>query len=134
MIQLPSAEGFEVLDEGTYPAKVENTENTTSKAGNPMVKVKLDINGVTVFDQIAITDKSLFRVRQVTDAIGLTKPGQKSASLNVDTLEELSSLLTGAMEGQSVTVSIVVDDSYDGKPRNKVDKYHPKQGIGLPLD
>ena len=67
----------EPLPEGSYEVQVSGTANTISQAGNPMVKLELDIigdpahTGRRIFDTLVLTDKVAWKLVQFMDALRL---------------------------------------------------------------
>lgn len=65
-----------VWPDGTYDFEVSNAEETTSKAGNDMVKLTIFIFNAagarwTIFDYLVGSPKAVFKVKQFAEAVGL---------------------------------------------------------------
>lgn len=74
---------------GIYQAKVSTAEMGQSKAGNPMVTVTIDITqgeykGWRGWHYLVMTEESAWKVKEFTDAVGLTKPGKKKGTWDTD--------------------------------------------------
>jgi hypothetical protein len=130
-----SAGAFPLLDPGSYEGRLFEVEGKDSKAGNPMLKVtiKLDDGKGRVFDNVTITDQSLFRVRQFLLATGIDEEVLESAELTP------SAVLAFAKEnvGNEVTVELGVElgttDQQTGRvydDKNRITKYvHPDAAL-----
>lgn len=72
--EIPDAN--EPVAPGTYDCTIVAAEPTTSKAGNPMIKIRwrIDDEGPAhhrnIFDNLVFTPAALWRVRQVLEALG----------------------------------------------------------------
>lgn len=70
------------VDPGVYRVQVEDVEADKSAAGNPMINVWYRItggafDGSTIVDRLTMTEKSMFRVVNFMQAIGLPTPKRK---------------------------------------------------------
>lgn len=101
---------------GTYHAEVSNFEETTSKAGNAMFVVYLEITegahaGKQIIDRLPQTEKAMFRSAAFLQALGV-KIAKKKIALNPRSLVYRP-------------VDIVVEDGepYNGKVKSEVREY-----------
>lgn len=62
---------FEVLPEGDYVGKIIECTETTSKAGDEMWKVRLQVKGTksSVFTNLVFMEKMLFNIKKLYEAI-----------------------------------------------------------------
>lgn len=61
---------------GDYPFEVVNAEEQTSKAGNDMVKLRLNVinaedRGHTIFDYLVGTEGAAYKLRHFAESVGL---------------------------------------------------------------
>lgn len=73
------------VPEGTYKAKVVNVEEVTTKKGDPMWKVRLEIvegpqAGQLLFDNIVWSEAALSRAKMIYSRLGLETSGLWDAS------------------------------------------------------
>lgn len=107
---------FSVPPIGEYNFMVMSAEKTFSSNGNPMIKVRLDLQGAdgSVFDNLVISDKMMWKLVSFFESIGLKKKG-----------EELS-LSIGDAADQAVGKEgfcKIKHETYNGEVRARVDKY-----------
>jgi hypothetical protein len=67
---------FTLLTPGEYPFTVQSFERKYASTGAPMVKLELDINGTTVYDNLVLMKKTEWKLSQFFIAIGLKKRGE----------------------------------------------------------
>ena len=101
---------------GEYNFMVMSAEKTYSQSGNPMIKVRLDLQGAdgSVFDNLVLTDNAMFKVVTFLESIGLKEKG-----------EELTMSIGDAVDkavGKEGRLKIK-HETYNGKLGAKVDKY-----------
>lgn len=111
--------GFHI-EEGSYPMRVEEVEQETSKSGNDMLKWVFkgtggEAKGKTFFLYTTLTKDSLWKLRQTLEALGQDIPDGPE-EIDLDDLEGLE--CTGVVE----------DDEYDGKIRSKLVKLETGNG------
>lgn len=107
------------LPAGKYTATVMNSEEKTSKSGNEMIELRLEISGddieegkgPIVYDNLVFTENSAWRIDQFRSALG--EDIVEGAEVEVEPDDLLDARV-------SVTLSV---DEYEGKKRNKVVQY-----------
>ncbi len=67
-----------LLEEGVYPFIVREVTQESSKAGNPMLKVKLEVlahdkSRRLLTDYLLATDKMIYKLKHFCDAVGFEK-------------------------------------------------------------
>lgn len=75
MIQYDPNDALACYPEGQYMATLQNAEETTSKAGNPMYKLEWKVYGpgeasMTLFDYILMDGKMTWKLKRLADALG----------------------------------------------------------------
>lgn len=107
---------FEVPAIGEYNFMVASAEKTFSSNGNPMIKVRLDLQGAdgSVFDNLVLTDNMMWKLVTFFESIGLKKKGEELKLSISDAVDKCS-----GMEGRLK----VKHETYNGKVSAKVDKY-----------
>lgn len=101
---------------GTYHAEVSDFEETTSKAGNAMFVVYLEITsgphaGQQIIDRLPQTEKAMFRSAAFLQALGV-KIAKKRISLNPKSLI-----------GRPVDIVVEDGEPYNGKVKSEVREY-----------
>lgn len=101
---------------GTYRAEVSDFEETTSKAGNTMFVVYLEITegphaGQQIIDRLPQTEKAMFRSAAFLQALGV-KIAKKKIALNPKSLI-----------GRPVDIVVEDGDPYNGRVRSEVREY-----------
>lgn len=101
---------------GTYRAEVSDFEETTSKAGNAMFVVYLEITegphaGQQIIDRLPQTEKAMFRSAAFLQALGV-KIARKKIALNPKSLI-----------GRPVDIVVEDGDPYNGRVRSEVREY-----------
>ena len=101
---------------GTYHAEVSDFEETTSKAGNAMFVVYLEITegphaGQQIIDRLPQTEKAMFRSAAFLQALGV-KIAKKKISLNPRSLI-----------GRPVDIVVEDGEPYNGKVKSEVREY-----------
>lgn len=108
---------FSVPPIGEYNFIVVEVEKTFSKSsGNPMLKVRLDLQGADgcVFDNLVLSDKAMFKVVTFFESIGLKKKGEELAMSIGDAADKAA-----GMEGRCK----IKHETYNGKVGAKVESY-----------
>lgn len=108
---------FSVPPIGEYNFIVVSVEKTYSKSsGNPMLKVRLDLQGAegSVFDNIVLSEKVMFKIVTFFESIGLKKKGEEMKK----TVGELADMATGK-EGRCK----IIHEQYNGKTQARVKEY-----------
>lgn len=101
---------------GTYHAEVSDFEEATSKAGNAMFIVYLEITsgphaGQQIIDRLPQTEKAMFRSAAFLQALGV-KIAKKRISLNPRSLV-----------GRPVDIVVEDGEPYNGRVRSEVREY-----------
>lgn len=101
---------------GTYRAEVSDFEETTSKAGNTMFVVYLEIvegphAGQQIIDRLPQTEKAMFRSAAFLQALGV-KIAKKKIALNPRSLI-----------GRPVDIVVEDGEPYNGKVKSEVREY-----------
>lgn len=101
---------------GTYHAEVTDFEETTSKAGNAMFVVYLEIiegphAGQQIIDRLPQTEKAMFRSAAFLQALGV-KIAKKKIALNPKSLI-----------GRPVDIVVEDGEPYNGRVRSEVREY-----------
>lgn len=115
----------EPVPAGTYDATIVAAEPTTSKAGNPMIKIRWRIDGGehdkrNIFDNLVFTTAALWRVRQVLEALGYAS--NFNGAVNPESLiGESATIVVTIQAGNGVNPE--TGEVYP--PRNNVAKVKP---------
>ena len=101
---------------GTYRAEVSDFEETTSKAGNAMFVVYLEITegahaGQQIIDRLPQTEKAMFRSAAFLQALGV-KIAKKKIALNPRSLI-----------GRPVDIVVEDGEPYNGRVKSEVREY-----------
>ena len=101
---------------GTYHAEVSDFEETTSKAGNAMFVVYLEITegahaGQQIIDRLPQTEKAMFRSAAFLQALGV-KIAKKKIALN-----------PRALIGRPVDIVVEDGEPYNGRVKSEVREY-----------
>lgn len=107
---------FSVPPIGEYNFIVVSADKTFSSTGNPMIKIRLDLQGAdgSVFDNLTLTDKAIFKVVTFLESIGIKKQGEELEMSIGDAVDK-----TVGLEG----FCKIKHETYNGKLQAKVDKY-----------
>lgn len=107
---------FQLPPIGEYNFMVVSAEKTFSSNGNPMIKVRLDLQGAdgSVFDNLVISDKMMWKLVTFFESIGLKKKGEE-LSLSIGDAADKAVGLEGFCK--------IKHETYNGEKRAKVDKY-----------
>ena len=108
---------FEVPPIGEYNFIVANIEKTFARSsGNPMLKVRLDLQGAdgSVFDNLVLTDNSMFKVVTFFESIGIKKKDEE-LEMSIGQAADKAVGLEGRVK--------IKHETYNGKLGAKVDKY-----------
>ena len=102
---------------GTYRAEVSDFEETTSKAGNAMFVVYLEITqgahaGQQIIDRLPQTEKAMFRSAAFLQALGVKIAKKKKIALNPRSLI-----------GRPVDIVVEDGEPYNGRVRSEVREY-----------
>ena len=107
---------FQLPPIGEYNFIVLSAEKTFSSNGNPMIKVRLDLQGAdgSVFDNLVISDTMMWKLVTFFESIGLKKQGEE-LSLSIGDAADKAVGLEGFCK--------IKHETYNGEKRAKVDKY-----------
>lgn len=106
-------EGFGLVPEGTYEARIKTAVEKQSQAGNDMWEISLQIvsgefAGRIIYDRLVFSPKAISRVRQFCDACGYVLPETGEVEM-----------ITGYFLDRRVGV-VIVHEEWNGKNRDKV--------------
>lgn len=107
---------FQLPPIGDYNFIVVSAEKTFSSNGNPMINVRLDLQGAdgSVFDNLVISDNMMWKLVTFFESIGLKKKGEE-LSLSIGDAADKAVGLEGFCK--------IKHETYNGEKRAKVDKY-----------
>ena len=108
---------FSLPPVGEYSFIVVSIEKTYAKSsGNPMMKVRLDLQGADgcVFDNLVLSESAMFKVVTFFESIGLKKKGEALTKSIGDLADEAKGL-----EGRCK----IFHEPYNGKMQAKVKEY-----------
>ncbi len=107
---------FSVPPIGEYNFMVVSADLTYSKAGNPMFKVRLDLQGADgcVWDNLLCTEEAEWKLHVFFESIGLKEKGKES-SLSISEAFEKAPGCEGRCK--------IKHGTYNGKTRAEVDRY-----------
>lgn len=120
---------FAPLPIGSYECIVSGAEVKQSKAGNPMINVKLTVREDidqqgkkrNFFDNVVIQDNMMWKVAQVTKAAGISEEEVN----NFDTLEELAAAIL-----YKPVVIKNKHEQYNGDTQDRVKSWHSTEQDG----
>lgn len=115
-LDLTGVESYTKASEGIHTCKIASIELTTSQGGDDMLKVTYEVikgadKGCKVFDNIVLTEKALWKLKALLQALGMKCDGK--IALDLDKLE-----------GKVLDVT-VVHEEYNGQMRAKVAETTP---------
>lgn len=101
------------VPEDDYRAKIAEIKQTESSAGDPMLVLTYQIvdgkyKGKKIIDRIVLTEKVLWKLRQVLEAMGKTVPS-KLFKLNID-----------GLIGPEVAITVVDGEPYKGRIKSEI--------------
>lgn len=108
---------FSVPPIGEYNFMVVSVEKTYAKSsGAPMLKVRLDLQGAdgSVFDNLVISEKAMFKVVSFFESVGVKEKG-KELDLSIGDAASKAEGLEGRCK--------IKHETYNGEVRAKVDRY-----------
>lgn len=121
-----------VLPEDDYLFSIAVCEQRQAKAtGNPNLHLELvtdpdthpEFGGVKVFIDLSLLEQSWFRTVEFLEAV-------KGESLEAEDEEGNMEFEPEDLVAKPVGAHVVVDDSYDGVPRNKITQFFPVAEFG----
>lgn len=80
-------EAYSRCSEGIHRAKIAEVQEKTSQGGDDMLQIKMEVvagadKGCTVFDNCVLTDKALWKFKQLLTAIGVKCDGKVAVDLD----------------------------------------------------
>ena len=80
-------EAYSRCSEGIHRAKIAEIQEKTSQGGDDMLQIKMEVvagadKGCTVFDNCVLTDKALWKFKQLLTAIGVKCDGKVAVDLD----------------------------------------------------
>lgn len=110
-VDLTGVESYTRASEGIHTAKIASIELTQSQGGDDMLKLTYEVikgedKGCKVFDNIALTEKALWKLKLLLQAIGMKADGKVALDLD-------------KMEGKICDIT-VIHEEYNGQLRAKV--------------
>lgn len=107
---------FSVPPIGEYNFIVVSAEKTYSTSGNPMIKVRLDLQGAdgSVFDNLVLSDGMMWKLVSFFESVGLKKKGEE-LKCSIGEASDKAVGLEGACK--------IKHETYNGKIQARVDKY-----------
>lgn len=110
-LDMTNVESFTRASEGIHTCRIKSVEQTTSQGGDDMLKIAFEVikgadKGARVYDNIVLTEKALWKLKALLQALGMKCEGK--IALDLDSLE-----------GKICDVS-VVHEEYNGQLRAKV--------------
>ena len=110
-VDLTGVESYTRASEGIHTAKIASIELTQSQGGDDMLKITYEIikgedKGCKVFDNIVLTEKALWKLKLLLQAIGMKADGKVALDLD-------------KMEGKICDID-VIHEEYNGQLRAKV--------------
>lgn len=110
-VDLTGVESYTRASEGIHTAKIASIELTQSQGGDDMLKITYEVikgedKGCKVFDNIVLTEKALWKLKSLLQAIGMKADGKVALDLD-------------KMEGKICDIT-VIHEEYNGQLRAKV--------------
>lgn len=127
-----STEEFTPLEPGIYKARITEAKPQPTKEGNPMIKLLVEVyedaNGDSlpkprkVFDNMVLTEKALFRVAILAEALDIARLDSDSFEAVEDYCGEI---VSAAKDGVFVRLTLEDYTARDGSTRkaNRVGRY-----------
>lgn len=116
---MSKVESFKRCSEGIHTAKIVEVQENTTQAGDDMLTMVLEVikgdsKGARVYDNFVLTDKALWKLKQLLQAIGMKCDGK--IVLDLDKLV-----------GRVCDIA-VYHEEYNGKLKARIDEYTALQG------
>lgn len=113
---------FDAVPAQDYPIVCSEANIGTSKAGNPKLQLVLEIEegekaGQKLWLEHSLLEESMWAVARSIEALTGEEISSETGEFNLDSDD---------LVGRRAVARVSIDDSYDGTPRNKVDRlFHP---------
>lgn len=113
-LDFSKVESYTRCSEGQHTAKIVEVQENTTQAGDDMLTmvfevIKGDSKGAKVFDNFVLTDKALWKLKQLLQVVGVKCDGK--IALDLDKLV-----------GKVCDIA-VYHEEYNGKPKARIDEY-----------
>lgn len=113
-LDMSKVESFKRCSEGVHTAKIVEVQENTTQAGDDMLTMVLEVingdsKGAKVYDNFVLTDKALWKLKQLLQAIGMKCDGK--IVLDLDKLV-----------GRVCDIA-VYHEEYNGKLKARIDEY-----------
>lgn len=113
-LDFSKVESYTRCSEGQHTAKITEVQENTTQAGDDMLTmvfevIKGDSKGAKVFDNFVLTDKALWKLKQLLQVIGIKCDGR--IALDLDKLV-----------GRVCDIA-VYHEEYNGKMKARIDEY-----------
>jgi len=113
-VDLTGVEAFVLCEEGQHVAVIDSIEEKVASTGNDMLVVKSKVTkgnsvGAIVYDNIVLTEKSLWKLKLFLEALGLKADGKVAIDLD-------------KLVGKAVIID-VIHEEYNGNPKAKLLAY-----------
>lgn len=113
-LDFTGVESFSRCSEGIHRAKVAEIQEKTSQSGDDMLQVAMEVvagadKGCRVFDNCVLTDKALWKFKQLLSALGVKCDGKVAVDLD-------------GLIGKTCDIE-VFHEEYNGQTRAKISNY-----------
>lgn len=113
-LDFTGVESFSRCSEGIHRAKVAEIQEKTSQGGDDMLQVAMEVvagadKGCRVFDNCVLTDKALWKFKQLLSALGVKCDGKVAVDLD-------------GLIGKTCDIE-VFHEEYNGQTRAKISNY-----------
>lgn len=113
-LDFTGVESFSRCSEGIHRAKVAEIQEKTSQSGDDMLQVAMEVvagadKGCRVFDNCVLTDKALWKFKQLLSALGVKCDGKVAVDLD-------------GLIGKTCDIE-VFHEEYNGQNRAKISNY-----------
>lgn len=113
-LDMTNISAYQRCEEGRHRVKVVSVEEATSQGGNDMLKVAFEVisgssKGARVFENFALTDKALWKLKLCLKSMGMKADGK--ISLDLDRLV-----------GKTTTIEVGYEE-YNGQDRARILNY-----------
>lgn len=113
-LDFTGVESFSRCSEGIHRAKVAEIQEKTSQGGDDMLQIAMEVvagadKGCRVFDNCVLTDKALWKFKQLLSALGVKCDGKVAVDLD-------------GLIGKTCDIE-VFHEEYNGQTRAKISNY-----------